>query len=65
MSSGQHWSRCYRRSPWRPPAWPRRGLIDGIRFRVRIGVPWREIPVEHEPWNRVYVLFRRWRRNRT
>ncbi|MEU7016173.1 IS5 family transposase [Streptomyces sp. NPDC046385] len=24
----------------RPPVWPRRQLIDGIRFRVRTGVPW-------------------------
>ncbi|MFI9629945.1 hypothetical protein [Streptomyces sp. NPDC052042] len=23
----------------RPPVWPRRQLIDGIRFRVRTGVP--------------------------
>ncbi|MFJ9581201.1 transposase [Streptomyces sp. NPDC101191] len=29
----------------RPPVRPRRQLIDGIRFRVRTGVPWREIPV--------------------
>ncbi|MFD7439636.1 transposase [Streptomyces sp. NPDC059861] len=24
----------------RPPLWPRMQLIDGIRFRVRTGVPW-------------------------
>ncbi|KJY35589.1 transposase, partial [Streptomyces sp. NRRL S-444] len=28
----------------RPPVWPRRQLIDGIRFRVRTGVPWRDVP---------------------
>ncbi|SUP61831.1 IS5 family transposase [Streptomyces griseus] len=49
----------------RPPVWPRRRLIDGIRFRVRAGVPWRDIPVEYGPWNRVYDLFRRWQRNGT
>ncbi|SEC10171.1 Transposase DDE domain-containing protein [Streptomyces sp. 2314.4] len=49
----------------RPPAWPRRQLIDGIRFRVRTGVPWRDVPVEYGPWNRVYDLFRRWQRNGT
>ncbi|MFE9059165.1 transposase [Streptomyces mutabilis] len=27
----------------RPPVWPRRQLIDGIRFRVRTGVPWRDV----------------------
>ncbi|MFD7961707.1 transposase [Streptomyces zaomyceticus] len=35
----------------RPPLWPRRRLIDGTRFRVRTGVPWRAIPVEYRPWN--------------
>ncbi|WP_336114649.1 IS5 family transposase [Streptomyces sp. PTD9-10] len=49
----------------RPPVWPRRRLIDGIRFRVRHGVPWRDVPVEYGPWGRVYDLFRRWQRNGT
>ncbi|MET9205414.1 MULTISPECIES: IS5 family transposase [Streptomyces] len=49
----------------RPPVWPRRQLIDGIRFRVRTGVPWRDVPVEYGPWNRVYDLFRRWQRDGT
>ncbi|MFE9468227.1 IS5 family transposase [Streptomyces virginiae] len=49
----------------RPPAWPRRQLIDGIRFRFRTGVPWRDVPVEYGPWNRVYDVFRRWQRNGT
>nr|WP_318658294.1 transposase [Streptomyces triticiradicis] len=37
-----------------------RTVIDGIRFRVRTGVPWRDVPVEYGPWGRVYDLFRRW-----
>ncbi|MFF3139601.1 transposase [Streptomyces mirabilis] len=49
----------------RPPVWPRRQLIDGIRFRVRTGVPWRDVPVEYGPWGRIYDLFRRWQRNGT
>ncbi|MFE7795685.1 IS5 family transposase [Streptomyces sp. NPDC057460] len=28
----------------RPPVWFRRQLIDGIRFQVRTGVPWRDVP---------------------
>ncbi|KJY23894.1 transposase, partial [Streptomyces sp. NRRL S-444] len=27
-----------------PPVWSRRQLIDGIRFRVRTGVPWPDVP---------------------
>ncbi|MFF2404714.1 transposase [Streptomyces goshikiensis] len=44
----------------RPPVRPHRQLIDGIRFRVRTGVPWRDVPIEYGPWNRVYDLARRW-----
>ncbi|MEU6633332.1 IS5 family transposase [Streptomyces parvus] len=51
--------------PGRPPVWPRRHLIDGIRFRVRTGVPWRDVPAEYGPWSRIYDLFRRWQRNGT
>ncbi|MFI2736927.1 transposase [Streptomyces sp. NPDC018711] len=47
----------------RVPVWPRRQLIDGMRFRLRTGVPWRDVPVEYGPRNRVYDLFRRWQRN--
>ncbi|MFJ6784299.1 IS5 family transposase, partial [Streptomyces yangpuensis] len=51
--------------PGRPPRWTRRQLIDGIRFRVRTGIPWRDVPAEYGPWGRVYDLFRRWQRNGT
>ena len=30
--------------PGRPPKWTRRQLIDGIRWRVRVGAPWRDLP---------------------
>lgn len=53
------------RKTGRPPVWPRRRLIDGIRFRVRTGVPWRDVPAEYGPWGRVYDLFRRWQRDGT
>nr|WP_235967917.1 IS5 family transposase [Streptomyces mesophilus] len=49
----------------RAPVWHRRRLIGGIRFRVRTGVPWRDVPAEYGPWGRVYDLFRRWQRSGT
>lgn len=49
----------------RPPVWPRRQLINGIRFRVRTGVPWWDVPTVYGPWGRIYDLFRRWQRNGT
>ncbi|MER6573994.1 IS5 family transposase [Streptomyces sp. NPDC001093] len=53
------------KKPGRPPAWARRQLIDGIRFRVRTGIPWRDLPAEYGPWSRAYDLFRRWQRDGT
>jgi transposase len=44
------------------PATGRRRLIDGIRWRVRTGAPWRDLPIEYGPWQTVYGLFRRWQR---
>ena len=38
----------------RPPKWTKRQLINGIRWRVRAGAPWRDAPVEYGPWPTVY-----------
>ncbi|MFJ5231552.1 IS5 family transposase [Kitasatospora sp. NPDC088391] len=40
----------------------RRRLVDGVRWRVRTGAPWRDVPSEYGPWQTVYGLFRRWQR---
>lgn len=40
----------------------RRRLVDGVRWRVRTGAPWRDVPPEYGPWQTVYGLFRRWQR---
>ncbi|WP_370444065.1 IS5 family transposase [Streptomyces sp. Root264] len=53
------------KKPGRPPTWARRQLIDGTRFPVRTGIPWRDLPTEYGPWGRVYDLFRRWQREGT
>ncbi|GAA2634930.1 hypothetical protein GCM10010411_87260 [Actinomadura fulvescens] len=49
----------------RPPKWSKRRLIDGIRWRVRVSSPWRDVPARYGPWQTVYGLFRRWRRDGT
>ena len=49
----------------RPPIWTKRQLIDGIRWRVRVGSPWRDVPACYGPWQTVYGLFRRWQRDGT
>lgn len=44
----------------RPRRWPLRGLVDGVRHRVRVGCPWRDVPARYGPWWRVYTLFACW-----
>lgn len=53
------------RKAGRPPKHARRRLLDGIRWRVRAGAPWRDVPPEYGPWQSVYGLFRRWQRDGT
>jgi transposase len=50
------------RRPGRPPTWTRRQLIDGIRWRIRAGVPWRDVPDCYGSWSAGYAMFRRWQR---
>ncbi|HVV12025.1 IS5 family transposase [Amycolatopsis sp.] len=51
--------------PGRPSRWTKRQLIDGIRWRIRVGAPWRDIPPDYGSWSAVYALFRRWQRDGT
>ncbi|MGW6505940.1 IS5 family transposase [Nonomuraea angiospora] len=51
------------RKAGRPPVWAKRQLIDGIRWRLRTGAPWRDVPERYGPWQTVYGLFRRWQRD--
>lgn len=46
----------------RPAKWARRRLLDGIRWRVRVGAPWRDVPERYGHWQSIYQLFRRWQR---
>lgn len=46
----------------RPSLWSKRQLIDGIRWRVRTGAPWRDMPTMYGSWAAAYGLFRRWQR---
>ena len=50
------------KKPGRPVTWTKRQLINGIRWRVRTGSPWRDVPDRYGPWESVYGLFRRWQR---
>jgi transposase len=49
--------------PGRPRKYALRRLVNGIRWRIRTGAPWRDIPEFYGPWSSVYELFRRWQRD--
>jgi transposase len=34
--------------------------LNGILFRVRTGIPWRDLPERYGPWQTVYKRFARW-----
>ena len=44
----------------RPRRWTLRQLIDGIRFRIQTGCPWRDVPERYGTWQSVYGLYRAW-----
>ncbi|WP_441297627.1 IS5 family transposase [Actinosynnema sp. ALI-1.44] len=46
----------------RPSLWSKRQMVDGIRWRVGVGAPWRDVPAVYGSWAAVYALFRRWQR---
>ena len=46
----------------RPSMWTKRQLINGIRWRTRVGSPWRDVPPQYGSWQAIYSLFRRWQR---
>ena len=48
------------KKPGRRPRWTKRQLIDGIRFRTRVGCPWRDVPERYGTWQTLYGLFRGW-----
>jgi transposase len=42
-----------------------RQVINGILFRVRTGVPWRDVPARYGPWKTLYKRFARWEEDGT
>ena len=40
-----------------------RTVLNGILFRVRTGIQWRDLPERYGPWQTVYSRYRRWSRS--
>src|SRR6059058_50067 len=61
MSSGPRSSRCCRRRRGR---WggrrPHRPVVEGVVFRFRVGIPWRDLPGDFPPWQTVWKRHHKW-----
>jgi len=51
----------HRGEPWKD----HRMILNGILWRVRTGVPWRDLPERYGPWQTVWDRFNRWRKEGT
>jgi transposase len=67
--SGRDWRRL---APWLPrgegrgrPWCDHRRVINGIRWVLRTGAPWRDLPARYGPWQTCYDRFARWQRDGT
>jgi transposase len=49
----------------RPVCYPRRDIVDAIRYVARTGCQWPALPADFPPWPTVYHYFRTWNRNGT
>ena len=66
----EEWARL---APLLPAMTPRRGgrwrdhrqVLNGSLFRVRSGVPWRDLPERSGPWETVYKRVARWQTDGT
>jgi transposase len=48
-----------------PVTYPRRDIVDAIRYLDHNSCEWRSLPVDFPPWPTVYYSFRTWNRDGT
>ena len=61
--SEQEWKRIerlLRRGAGRPPKISDRLFLNAVLWKVKTGVPWRDLPVRFGCWKTIYSRFRRW-----
>ena len=49
----------------RPVKYPRREIVNAIRYVLRTGCAWRMLPHDLPPWRIAFHYFRTWRRDGT
>lgn len=45
------------------PSKSNRVMLNGMLFKVKTGVPWRDLPERFGPWETIYSRFRIWSKN--
>ena len=48
------------KGPMGPPFRPHRPVVEGAIFRLRTGIPWRDLPGEYGSWQTVHRRHQRW-----
>jgi transposase len=43
-----------------PPFRPHRPVVEGVLYRLRTGIPWRDLPPEFGAWQTVHRRHQRW-----
>jgi len=59
----QEWQRIavlLHRGAGRPPQISDRDFLNAVLWKVKTGVPWRDLPLRFGSWKTVYSRFRRW-----
>jgi transposase len=48
------------KGPMGPPFRPHRPVVEGVIYRLRTGIPWRDLPAEFGAWQTVHRRHLRW-----
>lgn len=48
------------KGPMGPPLRPHRQVVEGVLYRLRTGVPWRDLPAQFGAWQTVHRRHQRW-----
>lgn len=53
------------KGPMGPPFRPHRPIVEGIVYRYRTGIPWRDLPAEHGSWQTAHRRHQQWSKDGT
>lgn len=42
------------------PSYQTKNFLEAVFFRLRTGIPWRDLPPDFGPWKNTYNRFNRW-----